>query len=284
MAKLDRLGWAAGLAFEAFGVRVGIRTNHERALMMVLPLLPPGWKPARTPQVEYLYSLILGDERGGRRIRRYHLVYSGVTRLARTWDLQEALRLFELDLHFYIAEAARAFIFVHAGVVGWRGRALLLPGGRGTGKSRLVAALLRAGASYLSDRFAVLDSRGRVHPYPVPLELASAAAEKPTKYLAEDLGGKTARRALPVGLILFTHYRAGARWRPRELSPGEASLELLRHVFSTAWVPARVLRTLGALAERVRALKSARGEAEDVVPELLSLVEESDGGTTEGAE
>jgi len=271
---LDRLGWAAGLAFEAFGVRVGIRANDERALELVRPLLPPRWKPARTPVVDYLYSLILGDGQPAGRVRRYHLVYSGATRLARTFDLHEALRLFELDLHFYIAEATRRYVFVHAAAVGWRGRALLLPGERGTGKSRLVAALVRAGAHYLSDRFAVLDARGRVHPYPVPIELADSEKGLPEKRSAEALGGETARRSLPVGLIVFTHYRAGARWRPRALSAGETGVELLRHVFSTAWAPEFVLRTLGALAERVPALKSARGEAEEAARTLLALLEE----------
>lgn len=274
MEKLDRLGWAAGLAIEAFGVRVGVRANHARALQYVWPLLPPGWKPARTPMVDYLYSLILGDGQPGERVRRYHLVYSGAARLARTFDLEEALRLFELDLHFYIAEAAPRHVFVHAGAVGWRGRALLLPGPRGSGKSRLVAALVRAGASYLSDRFAVLDRYGRVHPYPVPLELMCSESGKVERHSAEALGGRTARRPLPVGLIVFTGYRAGRRWRPRKLSAGEAGVELLRHVFSTAWAPKSVLETLGALVEHVRALKSARGEAEEVAQTLLAILEE----------
>ncbi|MCX7753023.1 MAG: hypothetical protein N2443_09175 [Blastocatellia bacterium] len=274
MEKLDRLRWEAGLAIEAFGVRVGIRANHARALECVRSLLPPGWKLARTPVVEHLYSLILQEAQAEGRVRRYHLVYSGITRLARTFDLEEALRFFELDLHFYIAEAAPRHIFVHAGVVGWRGRALLLPGPRGSGKSHLVAALVRAGASYLSDRFAVLDRRGRVHPYPVPIELARSTDGKLEKHAAEDLGGETARRSLPIGLIVFTRYRAGARWRPRELSPGEAGVELLRHVFSTAWMPQFVLGTLGALVERVPVMKSARGEAEEVAHALLALLEE----------
>jgi hypothetical protein len=33
-----------------------------------------------------------------------------------------------------------------------------------------VAELVRAGATYYSDEFAVLDSRGRVHPFPRPSE------------------------------------------------------------------------------------------------------------------
>ena len=70
---------------------------------------------------------------------------------------------------YYVAEEARRGVFVHAGVVGWKGRALVLPGKSGAGKTTLVAELIRAGATYYSDEYAVLDERGRVHPYARPL-------------------------------------------------------------------------------------------------------------------
>ena len=66
-------------------------------------------------------------------------------------------------------------MFVHAGVVAVDGRALLLPGGSFTGKTTLVAALLRAGAQYGSDEYAVLDEAGLVLPaYPRPLSIRNA--------------------------------------------------------------------------------------------------------------
>ena len=65
----------------------------------------------------------------------------------------------------HLAERARNRIFIHAGVVGWQGRAIVIPGRSFSGKSTLVAALLQAGATYYSDEFAVLDGRGYVHPF-----------------------------------------------------------------------------------------------------------------------
>ena len=44
---------------------------------------------------------------------------------------------------------------VHAGAVLWYGRALLFPGTTHAGKSSLVAELLRKGAVYLSDEYAL---------------------------------------------------------------------------------------------------------------------------------
>jgi hypothetical protein len=45
MGKLDRLGWAAGMVIRAYGVRVGIRTNHPPLLEHLGTYLPPGWTP-----------------------------------------------------------------------------------------------------------------------------------------------------------------------------------------------------------------------------------------------
>src|ERR1051326_2406202 len=83
MAKIDRLGWAAGLAFESYGVRVGVRTNDPAALERLSSHLPPGWRPARTEVVERLYSLfapaVVTRARG---VRRFNLLYGDVLRLA----------------------------------------------------------------------------------------------------------------------------------------------------------------------------------------------------------
>src|SRR5919106_963089 len=171
MQKLDRLGWAAGLSVTAFGVRLGVRTNDASILERVRPLLPPGSRHSPDPRVDRLFSLTVGGHDPRRNLRRFHLVYSDSLRLARTLDLEEALSALGTELKLYVAEFARRRVFVHAGVVGWRGRAIVLPGRSGSGKTTLVAELLRAGATYYSDEFAVIDARGRVHPFAKPLSI-----------------------------------------------------------------------------------------------------------------
>jgi hypothetical protein len=54
---------------------------------------------------------------------RYHLLYVGAARLARTMDLEEVFKALESALHFQVAIAARHKLFIRAGVVGWQGRA-----------------------------------------------------------------------------------------------------------------------------------------------------------------
>src|SRR5260370_41449215 len=147
MEKLDRLGWAAGLAVTAYGVSVGVRVNDRSVLERVRALLPPGWRPAGKRTVRRLYSLIVGGPTPRPGVRRFNLLYSDAARLLRTHDLEEALAQLELDLELYIADRAPRRTFVHAGVVGWHGRANVIPGDGLCGKSSVVEALVQAGAA-----------------------------------------------------------------------------------------------------------------------------------------
>jgi len=271
MAALDRLGWAAGTCGVAYGVRIGIRVTDADLLDALPRHLPPGWRPLRRPRVERLFSLVGGGGRGAGPIQRFHLLYSGVARRARTRDRDELLKALAADLRFTIAASAPRSIFVHAGVVEWRGRALLLPGRSCSGKSTLVAALLRAGARYYSDEFAVLDASGRVHPFAKPLSLRRPGGvdEVPP----EALGSRAGRRPLPVGLVAFSRYRPGARWRTRRLTAGEAAIELLRHTGPARKRPGDALACLGRVLTDTPALQLVRGEASEAAGRLLRLSE-----------
>src|SRR5919205_1906344 len=206
MRKLDRLGWTAGLTLRSFGVRFGVRADSPRALERIEQYLPPGTRAASPGAVERLYSLRLGDdERGARRgVRRFNLLYANHVLLARAFDPEELFERFESDLQLSVAEAARRRVFVHAGVVGWNGKAILVPGRSFTGKTTLTAALVRAGATYYSDEFAVLDAEGRAHPYAKPLSVREGGTHRQRKVSAEELGGSSATKPLPVGLVVVS--------------------------------------------------------------------------------
>ncbi len=274
MEKIDRLGWAAGMHVVAYGVRIGVRANDEKVLARIPDLLPPGWKPAASPVVDCLYSLVVGGAPSGPNIRRYNLLYAGAARLARTMELDEMFDALEFDLHLHVAATARQRLFVHAGVVGWRGRAIVIPGRSFSGKSTLVAALVRAGAAYYSDEYAVLDSRGRAHPFPRPLSLRPEPGKAARRYPVEVLGGAAGVKPLPVGVIVITRYRPGGRWRPRSLSPGQAALALLSNTVSARRHPELALTRLSRAMTGARALKGSRGEAEEMVDAILSKVDD----------
>ena len=183
--------------------------------------------------VSRLYSLVVGGDGPRPGVRRFHLLYGDAARLARSREVGEVLEAFETDLQLYVAEMAPRRLFVHAGVVGWRGQAVLIPGRSFTGKTTLVAALVKAGATYYSDEYAVLDARGRVHPYARLLGIREhGALQRATKYPVSTLGGRAGSKPLPVGLVIVSEYKAGARWRPRQLSAGKGALAVLAHTVS----------------------------------------------------
>lgn len=276
MAKLDRLVWADGLVCESYGVRVGLRATTAEGLARLAARLPPGWRRARGRTVGRLYSYVDGgdEENAGRGVRRFHLLYGDASRLARTREASEASEAFESDAQLFVATGARGRLFVHAGVVGWGGRAILLPGRSFAGKTTLVAELVRAGAVYYSDEYAVLDEEGRVHPYARPLGVRGEAGAPRRRIAAEELAGAGGVVGpLPVGLVYVGQYRAGARWRPRRLTGGRAVLALLAHTVAARREPAVALDVLGRVARDAAVLQGTRGEASATAPALLAAAE-----------
>lgn len=268
MEKVDRLGWAAGISFVSHGARIGVRVNDPDALDWLRPYLPPGWRPARSPVVDYLYSLRIGGQtRPG--LRHFHLLYSGVARLARTHDLDELSSELESALHFNVAVAATQKLFVHAGVVGWHDRAIVMPGRSLSGKTTLVAALVAAGATYYSDEYALFDSRGRVHPYPKALSIRQEDGGRPRRFPAEQLDGRVGSEPLPCAMVVVTDYRARARWRPRALTAGQALLALLDNTPLARTRPEHSLPVLSAAASGAASFESERPDADRIAPLLL---------------
>jgi len=267
--RIDRLGWNAGTCFRAYGWRAGVRVNEPALLAQLSAYLPPGWRSSKSPDVDAVYSLWVGRERGGARGR--FRVYAGCERRACTADLGHALGVLESEIRLGVASAARGLTFVHAGVVGWRGRAVLVPGRSRSGKTTLVAELVRQGALYLSDEFAVLDARGRVHPFAKPLSIRGASGcDRHARRLAvEELGGRSGTRPLPVALVAFTEYREGAAWEPAVLSPGTAVLELLSHTVPARLRPEESLLALERVVSGASLLQSPRGDAAETARRLL---------------
>ena len=250
----------------AFGVAFEVRTDDRRLLSEVRARFPPGWRDTRrSPAV----VLSLAHEPGspGMAVR----VKGRLS--ARELSHAQALDVLESELQLSVARLARPQVFVHAGVVAVDGRAILVPGRSGAGKTTLVRALVAAGATYYSDEYAVLDLEGRVHPY----------ARRPSVRVR---GGKErhpvprgrGRGAVPVGLVVHTRYRTEARWAPVTLSPGEIVLALLANTVPARDRPAEVIAVLARAAGSSRGVRSDRGAAARTARALIALARESSSG------
>lgn len=250
MAKIDRLGWADGIAFRSHGLRLGVRVSDARVLPQVLQRLPPGWTRSPSPYVSHLYSLLAPGPARSRGVRRLSLAYAGSARIARTADPAEALRALECDLLAHVAEWSTRRLFVHAAVAGWGGRAIVVPGRDPEGNRLLVEALAARGAFAYSDLYAALDGRGRVTPF------AGGAAGPP----------------LPIGLLADLRLRPGARFRARAASRGQGALALMRSAVLVKASPARALFALTRALAQAQVVVGARGEPEEAAERLLGLV------------
>ena len=273
MKKVDRLGWAVGFSFKSYGVRIGIRSNQQAALERVCAHLPLQWERVSLPIVDRMYSILVGGAGPRANLRRFNLLYGDHVQLVRSMSLEDVFDKFASDLRLFVAEFAKHRVFVHAGVVGWKGKAIVIPGRSYSGKSTLVAELVRAGATYYSDEYAVFDARGRVHPFAKPIELRAEGELKQSKIEAIDLGGYSGTKPLNVGLVLMTQFKDGAHWRPRKLTAGKAVLEMLFNTVSARRNPERAMSTLQRVTAQAEVWKGVRGHATEVVPAMLERME-----------
>lgn len=270
MEKLYRLVQAEGFCFSALGVRIGVRTNTPGLLDRIRTHLPPAWHLEQSSTVERLYCFVKSRTEAGAGVRRFHLLYSNAQNIARTLSEEELLEAFESHLNLYIGQVARRRIVVHAGVVGWKGRAIIIPGNSYSGKTTLVKEFLGQGATYYSDEFAVIDKRGFVYPFAKPLAMREETTQRQIKVNAEQLGGSTGLEPLPVGLVLFTRYCHSASWHPRTISQGEGVIRLLANSLAAREQPDRALTFLEKAVQRAQILRGARGEARHVVQIILA--------------
>ena len=164
--------------------------------------------------------------------------------------------------------AARPRLFVHAGVVGWNGEAILLPGRTHAGKSSLVAALVRTGAIYYSDEYAILDDEGLVHPFARALGIRDDSGR--TRRVEPGTIGKVGRVPLPVRRVIVTRHVPGAAWCAEPMSPGETVLALLDNTLAARARPGDALRILSAVARVAAGFRGERGDAAIAVEQILT--------------
>jgi hypothetical protein len=255
------------IAFEAYGVRLAVGASTPEILDRIRPLLPPGWRPCPRSTVERRFSIVR-NERGTYKLRRNDKDLASGDGL----ELDLVLELLDTQLRLHLGRVAPDTIFIHAGVVAHDGRMIVIPARSFGGKTTLVAALVRAGAIYYSDEFAVIGRDGLVQHYAKPLSLRDGGIAQ-VDHAVESLGGVAGDEPLPLGMIVDTNYKPGAEWKPRRLSPGAGAMALLANAVPAKERPDEVMRAVSRAAKDAIVLEGDRGEADEVAPLLLAELE-----------
>jgi HprK-related kinase A len=137
--------------------------------------------------------------------------------------LEHGLLASEMAMNLQIAIGERHFLLLHAATVERGGKAIILTGESGSGKSTMAAVLMSRGWRLLGDEFALLEPEtGLVHPFPRPISLKNESVATLLQTLPEKRFGPWLR-GTPKGDI-------------RHLVPDAPSLERMGEAATPALI------------------------------------------------
>lgn len=262
---MENIEWKKRINIEAYGTSVSVRSNShqlfEQFRVHLPEILPAGWKNAHEESTEYVFSLITQ-----RSDRSRNAIYLNKELLIEDIPVEQVGEFLKTQIRITVAEFSTEFVFLHAGVVGWNGIAIVIPGKSFAGKSTLVTEFVRRGAHYFSDDLTVIDKEGMVHPFPKKISLRGIIDKYVQKdFSVEELGGIRSEEKIPVGYLLLTEYAEGAVCTFKRCSVGEGVMACIANSLSIRQNPKYVLNILNKILKDAIILKSERSEAKDFV-------------------
>ena len=201
------------------------------------------------------YDVLAGQAPGSWVIRRNGQPF------AVSLDDADLVWMLDGDMAVELQRRRNDLYFVHAAVLEWRGRAFMVVGKSGAGKSVTAWAMVHEGFGYLSDEMAPVDLEpALVHPYPralcfkdetgwPPVPAAAARTERSIHVPTSELPTRVWRQPLRLSGVFFL----GDEPRPakpslRAISPGETAARTYRHVLNALAHPASGLDAATRLA------------------------------------
>jgi hypothetical protein len=210
---------------------------------------------------------------------------------------QPLVALFDAIVAGVIAALSRTgLLAIHAGVVVLNGRAVLIAGSSGRGKTTLVLGLLRRGLDLMSDELALVAEDDRtILAYPRGLHVRPAALSlfPELGFLAEsepyELGGGSewsvgpaalgrafgtrVRDVIPLGTVILLDGEPVADAEPdlAPVPPAIATLELVRGTPEAAWAFDDVLARLPRIIGEVPCARIRSARLEDTIDAVLDF-------------
>ena len=260
------------MTFESFGVRVSLESDSEELLAKVLSIAETALLGKLSfidnPKLDIGYRFGVFLDEG-----IYYLFQNGEqTNFSKSEFI--LFKFFNSMLRVTVAENAVNSVFIHAGVISWKDQAVIFPARSFKGKTSLVAELIKHGAVYFSDEYAVVDLEGLVHPFARDLSIRGVTDE----YVEADIspfafGAQVAEMPARLGCVILTEYRNGRSWRPRRLSVGNGILETIPHTIPMRADAAMSLKILNRAFSNAIIAKSYRGDVKKDAVAILAFLD-----------
>ncbi|WP_448553949.1 HprK-related kinase A [Thalassotalea montiporae] len=209
----------------------------------------------------------------------------------------QAFPLFEWGLNWCVTSHDHRYLIIHAAVVEKNGKALILPGSPGAGKSTLCAALVELGGwRLLSDELTMVNiNDSYIHPNPRPISLKNQSIDLIKSYIGNDhfsavvkdtIKGSVAHIRAPSeslkakselaipSIIVYPKFQRNIENSLNELSKGESFMRLAENSFNYNVLANDGFCALGKLHDRVECYSfHYDGNLEYAISVMDSLVE-----------
>lgn len=231
-------------------------------------------------------------ERAGWTRRRASILADGAVVFGKV-PMEHAVPMVEWTLNLCVFHRPSLYLLLHAAVVEKDGLAAVFPGGAGSGKSTLCAAMVHRGWRLLSDEVApVRTDDGRVVPVPRPISLKDESIEVIRRFATRAALGptwpKTAKGDLAHVLpprdsvrrmdeparpawVIFPSFTQGRPARLDPLSKPQALMRCVTNAFNYSVLGRQGFLTLAELIDRCDCYRFAYDDFDEALAELDGL-------------
>lgn len=273
--------------FVALGHDFEVRTDSPELTRYLSRLLSPFASPGRSASHYTIAASTSGAGCGA--------WFDGQA-LTEGGDRAHALAMLLWHVNREVVARSGHLVLLHAAGATSDGMGIVMPSPMESGKTTLVAGLVRAGFGYLSDEVVAVDPTTleltaypkalSVDPgsWPLLSDLEPFVEPAVRPYLpqqwqvpAEDIRpGAVVPRAAP-GMLIAPRYRAGAETLLTRLRPADALMLLARCAFGIPERADRDFEVLGRLAERCACYELTMGDLDEACALVSSAVSRSHG-------